>query len=196
MRKFFVIFSCLMWIFLISGVCWSYYKQKSIKSFMSTIIGEKYFLKDSFSSLLMTDTVMVDDIWLNHGGKKIKFSEIVSLPCLIVYLPSIQEDICNSCIEYALNGAMTNIGGFSENKHVCIISLDSNPEIKERIYKKECYVVDKALLDVPQINMPYYFILDKDKHVKYLFAPNSLFKEYTTVYWKRLKSEYKVFEGN
>lgn len=109
---------------------------------------------------------------------------------LVIYLPSIEEDICNSCIEYALNEAATNVKDFSSNKHICIISVNSNPEIKERIYKKECHVIDKPLLNVPQTNMPYYFILNANGSVECLFTPNFLFKKHTHTYWKLLKRKY------
>ena len=173
---------------IIAGAIWlKYSKQKSTELLISSVVGENRFLKDSFNSLLTIDSIAMDSIWLKHGKDVIKLSELVSFPCLIIYLPSIKEDICNSCIDYALTEAMQNSRSFADNNHVCIISVNHNPEVKERIYKKKCYYVDESFLNVPQMNMPYYFVLDKDGYVDCLFAPNSLFKECTSLYWKLLE---------
>lgn len=195
MKKIIIVLS-LVCVSLFLKVWLDYSKQKDTTLLISTVIAEKRFLKDSFNGLLTINSIDIDSVWLRHGDKIIKFSEVVSFPCLIVYLPSIQEDICNSCIEYALNEVMVNFKEYSRNEHICIISVNSNPEIKERIYKKKCYVVDETLLDVPKANMPYYFVLNKEGHVEFLFAPNFLFKECTTIYWKQLKSNYEVFKAN
>lgn len=88
-------------------------------------------------------------------------------------------------------------GGFilaKRNWHVCIISVGPNPEIKERIYRKECYVVDDSFLDVPRVNVPYYFVMESDGCVKWLFSPNYLFEEFTDIYLKQLRSAYDIFE--
>lgn len=167
-------------------------KQRNTELLINSVAGENRFLKDSFNSLLTIDSVVMDDIWLKRGKEVIKLSELVSFPCLIIYLPSVKENICNSCIDYALTEAMKNSKGFADNNHICVVSVNPNPEVKERIYKKKCYYVDESFLNVPQINMPYYFVLDKDGSVDCLFAPNSLFKEYTSLYWSQLRSE--IFE--
>lgn len=184
----------LVGIFSFATYYWGYCKQKNINSHMNIIIGEKYFLDDSFKSLLTTDSIVVDNVCLAHGKQKVKLLEVVRFPCLVIYLPSIHEDICNSCIEYALNSAMEHIENFSLNKHACIISVNANPEIKERIYKKECYVTDLALLNIPQTNMPYYFILEKNGSVNHLFAPNLLFEKYVDIYFNFLKCKYPFLQ--
>lgn len=190
MKKVIIIFLSSICILLSWGIWQCFSKHESTKLLMNTIIGEKRFLEDSFNNLLSTDTILIDNINLTHGREVIKLSEIISFPCLVIHLPSIEEDICNSCIEYALNEVATNLKKISGNKHICIISVGLNPEIKERIYKKEYYITDKPLLNVPKANMPYYFVLDKDGHVEYLFAPNFSFKEHTDTYWRQLKQKY------
>lgn len=194
MKKVIVIIAVVLALVLLFGGLWySYSKLKRMELVMSNIIGENYYLKDSFNNLSTVNYISVDSVWLKHGQEAVELSKVVSFPCLIIYLPSVHEDVCNSCIDYAINEAMRTFKNFSNSRHICLVSIDFNPEIKERVYKKKCYFVDKALLDVPQVNMPYYFILNKDGSVEFLFAPNSLFKEYTALYWKQLNQKFKEF---
>lgn len=162
---------------------------------MSTVIGKNRFLEDSFNDLLTMNSISTDSTFLKYGDTYSKLSDIASFPCPVIYLPSIEEDICNSCIEYALNEVIANFKEFSNNRHICIISTGVNPEIKERIYKKRCYITDNPLFNVSQANMPYYFVVDKNGHIECLFTPNFLFKEYTAAYWRQLKRRYKSLDG-
>ena len=198
MKKLACYISWILWvimgIFSIGGISWIYSRQEKLKERMNSTIGENRFLKDSFENLVWSDSVSVDSILLKHGRKIVSLSKAVSFPCLIIYLPSIREDVCNSCLIYALDEVKNTLKNFSTSKHICIISVGYNPEIKERIYRKECYVVDDAFLDVPRVNMPYYFVLEKDGNIKWLFSPNYLFKEFTEIYLKHLNVECSVFK--
>lgn len=186
---FVVIFALVLSLFF---VWYNHSKQKNMELLMKNLVGEKYFLNDSFNSFLATPYISVDSVLLRHREDSAKLSDVVSFPCLVIYLPSVKEGICNSCIDYALNEAMNNLKNFSNNEHICIISVEFNPEIRERIYKKKCYFVDDGLLTVPQSNIPYYFVINQGGSVEYLFTPNSLFNEYTNIYLQQLKLKYKI----
>lgn len=115
-------------------------------------------------------------------------SELVDFPCVVVYLPSIKENICSSCLTFALNEAKDALGETFLSERVCVVSVGFNPEIKERVYQKKCYVSEAPLIDVPKVYMPYYFVVYPDGHVRYLFCPNSAFEVYTSLYWAKMKS--------
>lgn len=196
MKQALIFISIVIWILLLWGVWTNYSARIELKYLLRNAMNEKYFLEDSFNNLFATDTIDIENVRLNHKGKSIALPNAVTYPCFVVYLPSTQEDICNSCIEYALNEALNNLKRFSENKNICIISVGANPEIKERLYKKTCYVVDKALINAPQANLPYYFVVDTQGVIKDLFSPNFLFKKHVATYWKNLKLKYPWIDSD
>lgn len=192
MKKLLIIIGFILCLSALVIGWWNYFKQKQINQYTRSIIGEKIYLEDSFKNFLSTDTICIDSIWVEHKEQAIKLSDIISFPCLVIYLPSTEEEICGSCIKYALNSVKTHFGNILENNHICLISVSKNPAIKKRIYQKDCYVAQTALLDVPQTNIPYYFILTKEGYVRYLFYPNGLHKEYTIQYLKFMDSIYQI----
>ena len=107
-----IVFLSLVCVVLALKVLWDYSKQKKVTLSISSVIGEKRFLNESFNGLLTVNSITIDSVCLRHGEETVELSEVVSFPCLIVYLPSIQEDICNSCIEYALSEVMSNLRGY------------------------------------------------------------------------------------
>lgn len=170
----------------------NYFRQKQINQYTREIVGEKFYLEDSFHDLLSTDTICIDSISVRHHEKEIKLSDVVSFPCLVIYLPSTEEEICGSCIKYALNSVKTYFENFSKNNHICIISTSENPAIKKRIYRKDCYISQTALFNVPQTDRPYYLVLTEEGCVRYLFYPNGLYEKYTTQYLDFLDSTYRL----
>lgn len=191
MKRFFIFISISVWGLLLWGLWANYSARIELGFLLRNGMNEKYFLEDSFKNLLITDTIDIENMHLSYRGESIALSDIVTYPCFVVYLPSIQEDICNSCIEYALNEASENLVGFAENKHICIISVGVNPEIKERLYKKKCYIADSDLINLSSKNIPYYFVITEQGCVKDLFSPNFLFKKHVAFYWQALKLKYQ-----
>lgn len=190
MNKRFIFFTLLIAtlvsIIFSFSIRWINSRIESTNLKINGVIGENRFLKETFKSLLRTDSINIDSIKIIHGENTFKLKDVIKFPCLIIHLPSTEEDICSSCLTYALNEAKENIHNFSTNMHVCIISVGSNPEIKERIYKKTCYTIEKSLINTLHPNMPYYFILNKDGKISQLYNPNYLFKEYTNIYWEQM----------
>ena len=167
---------------------WCYAAQKEMSLSISNVIGEKRYLEDSVKELLTRKSIQLDSIELRRGNEHYKLCDIVSFPCIVIYLPSVQEKICGSCLIFAMDEAQKHLEDFFRNKQVCIISLGDNPEMKERIYKKKIFVTDQPLIDVPKTYMPYYFIVNNEGDISHLFCPNSAFKNYTSVYWEKIKS--------
>ena len=148
MKKYFIVIGFILCLSALVIGWWNYFKQKQINQYTRSIIGEKIYLEDSFKNFLSTDTICIDSIWVEHKEQAIKLSDIVSFPCLVIYLPSTEEEICGSCIKYALNSVKTNFGNILENNHICLISVSENPAIKKRVYQKDCYVAQTPLCTV------------------------------------------------
>lgn len=192
MKKFLIIIGFILCLSILGIGWWNYFKQKQINQYTRAIINEKFYLEDSFKNLLSTDTICIENIWVEHKEQRVKLSNIISFPCLVIYLPSTEEEICGSCIKYALNSVKIHFDNILKNNHICLISASKNPAIKKRIYQKDCYVTQTALLNVPQTNIPYYFILTKEGYVRHLFYPNGLHKKYTIHYLNFLDSIYQI----
>lgn len=167
-------------------VGWHYVEKVNVSCSINDVIGERRYLKDCVADLLTVNSVNVDSLELRRGEEYFMLSDSVTFPCLVIYLPSIQEDICGSYLVYAINEAQNALGDFFRSKNLCIISLGDNPEIKERIYKKRIYIIDKPLLHVSKAYMPYYFVLEENGNVRSLFCPNSAFEEYTSLYLAKI----------
>lgn len=169
-------------------VRWCYVEKGKVSYSINDVIGERRYLEDCVADLLTVSSVNADSLVLRRGEECFSLSDCVSYPCLVIYLPSVQEDICGSCLFYAINEAQNSLGALFGSKNVCIISLGDNPEIKERIYKKRVYITDRPLLAVPKAYMPYYFILEENGSVNSLFCPNSAFEEHTSAYLANIGS--------
>ena len=162
MKNIIIIILSILCVSLSLWTGWRYITQKDVASSINNIIGEKRYLEDSFNDLLTVDFITGDSVNLKRGDTQSQLADLVSYPCMIIYLPSVQEEICGSCLDFAINEARDTLGDLFVSNRINIISLGDNPEIKERIYKKKVYVTETALIDVPKAYMPYYFVLNED----------------------------------
>lgn len=189
MKKMIVSVLIVLCVFLSLWVRWCYIEHKEMALSISGVIGEKRYLGDVVKNLMFIDSVKLDSVELRRGEKHYKIRDIVSFPCMVIYLPSVQEKICGSCLSFALDEARKYSEKLFNGNHLCIISLGDNPEVKERIYKKKVFVVDEMLINVPKAYMPYYFMLDRDGRISRLFCPDSSFDKYTFLYWENISPE-------
>ena len=188
MKNIIIIILSILCVSLSLWTGWRYITQKDVASSINNIIGEKRYLEDSFNDLLTVDFITGDSVNLKRGDTQSHLADLVSYPCMIIYLPSVQEEICGSCLDFAINEARDTLCDLFVSNRINIISLGDNPEIKERIYKKKVYVTETALIDVPKAYMPYYFVLNEDGKVSHLFCPNSAFEDHTTAYLTKVAS--------
>lgn len=113
------------------------------------------------------------------------FSESISQPCLIIYIPY-SEDICMTCIHFAITKVKTHFSNFSTNSNIYIISSRYNPKISSRIYQKEIYHFTQKTMGfdiaADKVLLPHYFIVDSKLVITSFFTPNSSYPDLTNDY--------------
>lgn len=150
-------------------------------------------LKENINSSYCNQGFKVENLKISCSidNSSIKpLSESISQPCLIIYIPY-SEDICMSCIHFAITKVKSHFSNFSTNSNICIITSRYNPKIKSRIYQKEIYHLTKENggFDIPADNMflPHYFIVDSKLVITSFFTPNSSYPDLTDDYLKSVK---------
>jgi hypothetical protein len=191
-------------ILIIGGICiasilgaiylFRDFQEEKFSEKISHLIGEKRYLADSFNALLGDSIYQLDNLQLYHGNDSVDYLDVMELPCLVIYTPFVGELDCMSCITNAIESVMESTKNFSSNAHICMISVNKNPAIQERIYKKPSYFVTKEFLSLPREHTPYYFVITKEKRIEDLFAPEYAYKAYTDMYLKQIKAKYHIIE--
>lgn len=117
--------------------------------------------------------------------------ESLQLPALVIYLPY-SEDVCISCISFAIDKIKSSFSDFEVNNQIIIITSKYNPNIKGRVFKKKIYHLIPAnpQLGIPADNekIPHYFIISKNRKIDYFFSPNSLFPDLTDKYIETIRT--------
>ncbi len=150
-------------------------------------------LKESINSSFSNQGYKVENLEIScdidNSNTKL-LSESISQPCLIVYIPY-SEDICMSCIHFAITKVKSYFSNFSTNRDICIITSCYNPKIKSRIYQKKIYHLSKKNggFNIPADKkfLPHYFIVDKKFVITSFFTPNSSYPDLTDDYLRSAK---------
>lgn len=157
-------------------------------------------LKENINSSFRNQGYKVKNLEIscNIDNSSIKsLSESISQPCLIIYIPY-SEDICMSCIHFAITKVKSHFFNFSTNSNICIITSRYNPKIKSRIYQKEIYHLTKENegFDIPadKVFLPHYFIMDSEFVITSFFTPNSSYPDLTDNYLKSVKKILHNYE--
>lgn len=192
MKKILLCLSICILVCVAGFVCGNCWRKNKMQVSINSVIGEKRFLEDYFDISLSGNVLILDSTNLIRKEETKNIFDVIELLCLIIYTPSMDENVCMSCINYAIQEVKKKFTDYSFNRHICIISVRKNPELKERIIKKKCYYVEENILGVSKKNVPYYFVIDENRNINDLFIPNSSFKSYTDTYLKRIDLKYGI----
>lgn len=190
--KYYIFFPIVVGIFIIVLLCVFSYRQvvhtnnltfdmEQIKLFYNGLY-QRVSVSLLNQGLIIEDVVIVDDS--NDCNEKI-LSESINNYSLIIYIPY-SDDICMSCINFAITQVMSHFPNFSTNDNIYIITSRYYPQIKSRIYKKKIYYITNEIsgLKIPadSIFLPHYLIINNDLVITSFFTPNSLQPEMTNNY--------------
>ena len=136
-------------------------------SFMSEHFGEK-----------------INEVNIIHQKDTFDLNDVLTFPSLLVYIPE-NEEVCMSCIDYAITSVKNTFENFSQSENVVIVTCGRNVELKERIIKKDIYFTlnDKPLIDT-ELKSPIYLLVNEELQILSSFIPNILNDHWTVEYIK------------
>ena len=151
-------------------------------------------LYNSFMFAMMNDGVKLErlqEITTEWNGKVIPIN--INKPVLIIFVP-LSDDICSSCVNYAINSVRDSFDDFSKNDRIFLLAQGRNPILKSRVYNKPIYheIPDSYILNLittPE-KKPFYFVVDDNMEASMFFVPNSLMPELTEKYLKLVAKRY------
>jgi len=144
----------------------------------------KTTLKDEFKP--------IEDVLIYSGNDTTKVQRLYDLieePCIIYRFSG---KMCDECIKFGLRKLIETFPDFEQNTRILIICTDTNPRIKDSYFGKRLFSFKKSEfnLSIERLEIPYLFILDKDKRCKFLFIPDKSFPELTNTYLKTIQQKY------
>lgn len=122
------------------------------------------------------------------------FFETMVTPCFVIYVPDL-ENVCISCVDYAINSAKEHFPDFKTcNRIQVITNAENNPALNARMVGRNILrLKDKSGLGIPAdtLNAPQYFIVNSNYEVNAFFTPNSAYPELTDMYLTRIAEYFK-----
>lgn len=153
---------------------------------ISNIIGEKRYLMDLFDiSMYNNKELTVDTLTFNRKNQIIQAKSEIELPCLIIYIPS-SQNVCMSCINYAILSVKENIPNIYNSKNCCIVSAKHLPILQERIYKKKIFHLEDTIS--LNVSYPIYFLLTENINIILPFIPNAQYATFCEKYLRNIKN--------
>ncbi|MDE6181234.1 MAG: hypothetical protein K2G02_09040 [Phocaeicola sp.] len=96
-----------------------------------------------------------------------------------------------SCVDYAISSVQSAFSNFATDSCINILSFGYNPDLKERIIKKKVfYVAQNDLSSFSAFNqvLPFYLVIDGEKHIISSFIPNMTLPKLTRDYLHNIHS--------
>ena len=152
---------------------------------------------------LMNLGYKLKDIEISYNGEDSNawlLSESISKPSLIIYIP-FSEDLCSSCVRYAITKVENAYPSLVQNNRVQIITSNYNPLVKSRVYKINILYlsIENPKLNIPADRdeieiLPRYLIVNKDLIITSFFTPNSQYPERTDDYLQSVTNFLQNYE--
>jgi hypothetical protein len=166
-------------------------QEKCRREFSLTILAldnltqEKMILLENENCLMDSNIVV-----LNFKNEKIGLETIISQQTVCCYISS---SFCKNCVDYCLGEIKDYV---SKNPDFKIIIFASGYLIRDLfVFAKDngfdtnfIYSVDTFGFPIDKIQMPYFFILDKNLHPNHFFVPRKELDELTKQYLSKKKA--------
>ena len=158
----------------------------SIMTSLESATIQSAVLYNSLMFSMLNAGIQLDGIQSIASESDGKFIQINKNETYFVIFVPLSEDICNSCVDYAINSVREFFDDFSESDRFILLAQGRNPVLRSRVYNKQIYhdIPDTLALNLinnPE-NKPFYFVLNDNMEASMFFIPNALMPELTDKY--------------
>ena len=132
-----------------------------------------------------------------YPGKRIEeqvpLFDIVDQECLVFRFSGAA---CNVCVDFVLDKIKNKFSDFSTNPRILLIGSNLNSRVKETSYGKSVlsYASDNMGIPFEEYQIPFLFILDRDRTCKMIFIPEKALPELTDLYLDTVLKRYFTAE--
>ena len=132
-----------------------------------------------------------------YPGKRIEeqvpLFDIVEQECLVFRFSGAA---CDVCVDFVLEKIKNRFSDFSSNPRILLIGSNLNPRVKEDYYGKSVlsYASDDLGIPFEEYQIPFLFILDRDRTCKMIFIPEKALPELTDLYLDTVLKRYFTAE--
>ena len=132
-----------------------------------------------------------------YPGKRIEeqvpLFVIVDQECLVFWFSGAA---CEVCVDFVLEKIKNRFSDFSSNPRILLIGSNLNPRVKEDYYGKSVlsYASDDLGIPFEEYQIPFLFILDRDRTCKMIFIPEKALPELTDLYLDTVLKRYFTAE--
>lgn len=157
----------------------------------ANIVGDRRYLESLVKSMIndMNQSVSSSAL-LVRGQDSLALSEIVSFPCLLIYIPE-TDNICMGCVDYAIEAVKKVFADFEYRTDIGIVSQGYNPDLKERIINKKVYFLQEDSMFITvhnEFDSPLYLVINNECRVISSFVPNANFENLVLNYLSKVKT--------
>ena len=124
--------------------------------------------------------------WGRDSLKTFDLSRIASKPRLVFCF---SKNTCTPCIESAIEITKELFPNFLENENI-IITGDYPMRLRDDCYGKK--MLTGAALPFNEIEVPFFFILDKNMNLSFLHLFNKINPDYTKLYLDEIRKKFKL----
>ncbi len=190
MRHFKNILIILLFLNLLSSII--IYKSLPEPIAQYKICKEYDYLEESLNIQLYNESEELNDPILFYGNDSSKTVNVFNKINDKVLIFRFSGEMCNSCLDSWINMIKTNFADFAENKRILLIGIHLNPRVKESYYGKQMLSYKEGDFGLPleKTDIPFFFVIDKERVSKMVFVPNLDYPGLTEMYLKNVKKRY------
>ena len=150
---------------------------------------EMVIYKEIFRRTIKYGNISIDNtkvFWGRDSLNTYSVSQIASKPRLIFCFSS---NTCTPCIDTAIELTKEVFPDYLENENI-ILTGDYPMRLRNDCYGKK--MLSGVVLPLNEIEVPFFFILDKNLNLSFLHLFNKMDSHYTKLYLEEIREKYEI----
>lgn len=153
---------------------------------------ENFYMNELIKASIENECIEVNNPLIYPGirvEEQLPLFDMVDQECLVFRFSGAA---CNVCVDFVLEKIKNRFSDFSSNPRILLIGSNLNPRVKENHYGKSVlsYASDDLGIPFEEYNIPFLFILDRDRTCKMIFIPEKALPELTDLYLDTVLKRY------
>jgi len=157
---------------------------------------ENFYMNELIKASIENECIEVSNPLVYPGTRveeQVPLFDLVDQECLVFRFSGAA---CNVCVDFVLDKIKNKFSDFSTNPRILLIGSNLNSRVKEDYYGKSVlsYASDDLGIPFEEYQIPFLFILDRDRTCKMIFIPEKALPELTDLYLDTVLKRYFTAE--
>jgi len=153
---------------------------------------ESFYINELVKASIENECIEVGNPLVYPGTRteeQVPLFDLVEQECLVFRFSGAA---CDVCVDFVLDKIKNKFSDFRSNPRVLLIGSQLNPRVKETYYGKSVlsYASDDLGIPFEEYQIPFLFILDRERTCKMIFIPEKALPELTDFYLDTVLKRY------